>query len=343
MAEPFVFHFQRGPAGEPEVMYMVDLDCACQLCGHVQYQRFYHSTAFHTLSLDLLDELAERAYLKAGYECENCGTEVGPDATRRAALTYGFADDAGVIRVFVDRLEETLRYDLQPRRRLDPQAMPTWHPDAESALVYDELDEDELEEVFGRPFNIKWAWIDLLEDWVEDPEGGAYSRLAPGLWAVVERDEESADQLADEVDEDEFFDALDSGDLAVIPLHDSLPVALATHDHPERIFGRLHTWLPSSLSTAFKKEEVWADAYVSRQAAIETMERTLTTARLTYTLHQTEADVFFSEITTPTGAVYGRGVAISAVLRRAVHTGLTPGEAARLTAEEIVGILLQLW
>ena len=77
MPEPFVFQFKPGPKGHPEAMYMLDLDCACATCGHVQFQRFYHSTPFHELTVVDLERLADRAVLKAGYNCENCGEAVG--------------------------------------------------------------------------------------------------------------------------------------------------------------------------------------------------------------------------------------------------------------------------
>jgi hypothetical protein len=76
---------------------------------------------------------------------------------------------------------------------------------------------------------------------------------------------------------------------------------------------------------------------------IEVMEHAFEVARLSYELDQTEVDMFFSEITTPGEEVYGRGVSVSSVLRRAVYTGITPGEAGRLTAEEIAGMLLRVW
>lgn len=328
-------------------MYIVDLDCACNLCGYEQFQRFYHDVPFHSLTLPDLEDLADRAPLKAGYECENCGQPVGANEVRHATLTYGFADDAGIIRIFDDLLDRTRSYELTSRRRLDPQAVPRWAPDRDAHHsghhVTDEIDELIVESLLDRPFNIKLAWRDLLEDWIDDPEGGAFSRVSPGLWIVIDEDEDAADLLVDEIDDDDFWEAYDDGDLAVISLHDCLPHDLITHGRPELMAGRWTTWLSDEVVDAIESDRLWADAYLSRSAAIDVIARTLDVGRLQYREEQTDADLFFANITTPTDTTYPRGLSVTSVLRRAVYTGLTPGESARLTAEEIVGFLLGVW
>lgn len=347
MAEPFVFHFKPGPTGKPEILYMLDLDCVCGLCGHVQLQRFYHSAPFHTLTLEGLVKRADEASLKAGYACENCGEAVGANEVRRTSLTFGFADDSGVIRIFDDLMEGRRRFEVTAKHRLDPQAVPRFFADenahGDGHYVLDELDEDKVEELLGRPFNLKLAWRDLLEDWFEDPEGGAFSQLAEGLWVVIDDGEQAAGDLIEEMDDEDFWDAYDGARLAVISLHDSIPEGLATQEDPARLSGRWAQWIPEPICEAIEAGELWADAYISRELAIEVVKRAFDVARLTYRCHDTEADVFFVDITTPTGVVYGRGVSISSILRRAVYTGISPGEAARLTAEEIIGTLLQVW
>ena len=135
----------------------------------------------------------------------------------------------------------------------------------------------------------------------------------------------------------------ENGDMMIIALTESIPEGLATHEKPQTMNGRWHTWLPPHILDAIADGNVWADAYMSRAAAVETLKRTFDSANLTYNVDTTEADVFFSNITTPGEGVYGRGLSVASVLRRAVYTGLTPGEAARLTAEEIVGVLLRVW
>lgn len=347
MAEPFVFHFKPGPDGRPEILYILDLDCICGLCGHKQFQRFYHSTPFHSLTLTGLEKRVTEGPLKAGYECENCGEAVGANQVGRTALTYGFADDAGLLQIFDDLNEKTRRYEITARRRLDPQATPRWAPDEEAPeegrWTPEELTDDIVEDCLGRPFNLKLAWRDLLEDWLDDPEGGAYSRLAKDLWVVTDGDEQAASELAQEITDQDFWDAYDEGDLAVISLHDSIPTGLATHEHPDLLSGRWPTWLDASLRDVVDQQDAWVDAYISRTAAIESLTRAFDVARLTYKTQRTDADTYFSEITTPTKAVYGRGISVSSLLRRAVYTGMTPGEAARLTAEEVIGVLLQVW
>lgn len=350
MAEPFVFRFAPGEHGEPEVMYIADVRCECGLCGHVQMQRFYHSTPFHSLTVERLGELLAEVPQKAGYECENCGEEVGPTQVAQAALTYGFPDDAGMIRGFLDRTgpddsgkQPKVEFELQANRRLDPQELPGWKPDADRGLVCARLTESTIERAFERVFNPKLLWVELFEDWAADPEGGAFACAAPGYWLVIEETEQAASELADEIDDEGFREAYDDGDLMVIPLADSTPAQLATHSYPDQIPGRWQTWLPEHVRELLEGGNAWAEAYVSRSGVVEAIEHTFEVAQLAYEIDKTDVDLFFSKITTPGEEIYGRGVAVSSVLRRAVCTGITPGEAGRLTAEEIAGLLLRVW
>jgi hypothetical protein len=346
MAEPFVFRFAPGAHGEPEVMYVADVRCACGLCGHVQMQRFYHATPFHPLTVEGVAELAARVHDKADYECENCGEAVGPDHVTKAALTYGFPDGAGIIRAFVDEPgteDVTIEYELTPDWRLDPQALPGWTPDSDRGPVYPRLTETIIEREFGRVFNPKLLWIELFEDWRDDPEGGAFACAAPGYWLLIDDSEQAASELAEDIDDQAFRDAYDNADLMVIPLVDAAPQNLATHKYPDKIPGRWQTWLPDEVQESLEAGNAWAEAYVSRQGLIEVMEHAFEVARLSFEIDQTEVDVFFSEITTPGDEIYGRGISVSSMLRRAVYTGITPGESGRLTAEEIAGMLLRVW
>jgi hypothetical protein len=347
MAEPFVFRFAPGENGAPEVMYVADVRCECGLCGHAQMQRFYHSTPIHPLTVEHLRELALGVHLKAEYDCENCGEVVGPEQVRDSVLTYGFPDDAGLIRIFVsepsEQSEARVEYELVPRRRLDPQELPGWEPTAERGVVHANLSEAVVERELGRAFSPKLLWIELFEDWQEDPEGGAYACAAPGYWLVLDQSEQLAGELAESIDDAEFCEASDAGDLMVIALVDSVPEALATHSYPEQMPGRWQEWMPEPFGALLTEGDAWAEAHVSRRGVVEAMKHAFDLARLTYNLEQTAVDVFFSEITTPGEEVYGRGVAVSSVLRRAVYTGITPREAGRLTAEEIVGMLLRVW
>lgn len=349
MAEPFVFHFKAEPTGAPQVMYMADLDCACELCGHGQIQRFYHSTPFHSLTLPDLESLADNLADKADYECENCAAAVGPHQVRRTALTYGFADDAGTICLFNDGNRRQVV--LSAHRRLDPQAMPRFEADSsddndDDRLVLDDeapFDEETIEDFFDRPFNVKLAWRDLLSDYLDDPEGGAFSRVSPGLWIVIDATEEAAADLMEEIDDGDFWEAYDNGDLAVISLHDSVPHRLPTATDAAGAFGRWQTWLPDDIVDAVTDQTLWADAYISRTAAVDTIARTLTVGQLSFEQYRSDADLFFNNMSTPSDVAYRRPLPLSSVLRRAVYTGITPGESARLTTEEIVADLLGLW
>ena len=346
MGEPFVFQFRPGPRRAPMALYMLDLDCACGTCGYEQFQRFYHAMPFHEATVEGLEERLLQGPLKAGYACENCGDPVGASQVRRVSVSYGFSDDAGTIQLFLDMGTGARAAELTPFRRLDPQAVPRWDVQEDESLgrvVAATIDDVLIEEVMGRPFNVKLAWRDLLDDFVADAEGGAFSKLARGLWAVIDESEEAAVSLMEEIEDEDFWEALDDGDLAVISLHDSVPEDLATHEAPARMPGRWQTWLPDSVVREIQGGAIWADAYLSRSAAEEVLRRTFDVANLKYHATRTEADLFFLELTTPTGAVYGRSLSLSSVLRRAAYTGLTPGEAARLTAEEIIGVLLQVW
>lgn len=131
MAEPFVFSFRRGAGGAPESMYMVDLWCACGLCGHPQIQRFYPSTPLHALSWARLGALIAQAPTLAGYDCENCGTPCDRGAVERWQVVWGAADDAGEVVAWADA-GGPRRWQLRPKRRLDPQHQP--RPELDPAL-----------------------------------------------------------------------------------------------------------------------------------------------------------------------------------------------------------------
>lgn len=343
MAEPFVFHFRPGENAAPEVMYMADVYCRCGLCGNEQYQRFYHATPFHSFTPAAFDRLLGEIHNKADYECENCGTPVTGEHVLNSALTYGFVDDSGVICGYIDQISGERSYQLIPKRRLDPQEMPRWQPSPDFGVALDQLDDSSVDHVLDRPFNAKLAWIDLFEDWLQDPQDGAYARIAPGFWIMIDESEDAANSVTAEIEQAQPFDGYEYGDMMIIALTDSIPEGLATHEKPQTMSGRWHTWLPPHILDAIADGNVWADAYMSRAAAVDTIKRTFDTANLTYNIDITEADVFFSHITTPGEGVYGRGLSVASVLRRAVYTGLTPGESARLTAEEIVGVLLRVW
>lgn len=339
MAEPLVFSFAPGPGGRPNAMYMLDLDCCCDLCGFEQFQRFYHSTAFHSLTLLGLEELVDRGPLKAGYQCENCGDAVGADQVRHVVLAYGFADDAGVIRIFDEVGEQRRRFEVTPRRRLDPQTVPRWSadPDAfgDGHCVIDDLREDDVVRLLGRPFNPKLAIRDRLQDWLAEPGKPVCTKIADGMWLVIAADAEASKTASKQLDAGE--------NTHIIALSDSAPKALPTHAEPNRLTGRWSTWLPDSAADAVAGGSVAVDFHLSPAPAIDAIRRTFEVGRLNYERHDGDDGPVFTAIETPRDQSYGADLRVADVLRRAAHTGITPGESGRLCAEEIVGDLLQVW
>jgi hypothetical protein len=345
MSQRPTFRFAPGAHGQPEVRYVVDLMCECGVCGQDASRHHSETTLFHPLTLDGLRELAEDACELAGFGCEECSERVGPANVVRAVVTYGFPDDAGQIRIFVDGPfgERRFRYELIEQDGRESNALPRWKPDDERGEVLDAIDEYDIEDIYGRVFSPKVLWGEIFSDWLKDPDGGAFARMSPACWLVIDESEQMASELVEDIEDVEFDDQFIDGNLWVVPLLDSTPTGLATHDHPEHLPGRWRTWLPEPAQRALDDGTAWAEVYVVAREVVEAMARTLDASDLTYRVESTEADAYFFEITAPGDVVYGRGVSVSSVVRRAVFTGITPGESARLTAEEIAGMLLGVW
>lgn len=329
MAHPFVFHFTPGDEQGVEIMYITDLDCACGVCGHPQIQRFYHSHPFHPLTLTGFERLASSCHEKAGYECENCGADVGSADVARGVVRYAFADDAGELSCFVEGFGGvdgvTTRYQLRSDWRLDPQVQPTFVPD-ETREVYDALDDALLEAVLGRPFNLKRAIIEFVLDALDDASPGAWAELAPGMMIVSEASDDELDALVEEV---EASSAEIPDDLVWFPLLGP---------------SRAPSWLPGEISEELgSASDLVIEVGASQALAVEVLEDAFEVARLEWSRAERGEELFFVELTTPRGSVYDGEVSITSVLERSVREGISPGESARLTAEEIVGTLLRVW
>lgn len=337
MSEPFVFHFQLGEGQRPEVMYIADILAECGLCRHQEIQRFYHTTPFHELTLDRFAALSLQTRDKTDYSCENCGTPVGPAHALKTATTLGFADESGVLTAYHDVREGTACYRGVAPQRLDPQVLPVF--DANDALgdQTDALTDDWFERVFGRVFNAKRAWIDLFHE-VEDDQSG-WSVFSPGMVAIIESSWEAIEDAADEI---ESIDALSAGEFELVDLR-AAPDALATHADPSSMYGGLSHWLPSQLLGELDQGQCVAAALVSWDQARSLIERTFKVGLLRFEVEETGDDVWYRNITTPGDITYDHDVSVLSVLQRAVYTGITPGEAARLTAEEITGRLLRVF
>lgn len=324
MAEPFVFHFRRGDDGQPEQMYLADIRAECGVCRHVQVQRFYHSSPLHSATAKVVERLARQVASKTDYECENCGSQVGEQHALSTAFTWAFPDDAGLIRAFWSDVSDasSLRWQFVAGRRLDPQELPGWQA-IEGDRAYPTLDTMALEEVCGRVLSPKRAIREAVLDWAEDPDGGALASVCRDMTFLAAGPGASLEELAEELDP--------AG--VVIELTDCVPTGLPTHRNPEALGGSVDGWFPEGVDRGA------LGVHVQSAVVHEGLERAFAVANLSF--HRDEMG--YHELTTPRGVVYPRSVPVVAVLRRAVYTGLTPGDAARLTAEEIIGSLLRVW
>lgn len=347
MTEPLVFHFHIGPGDRPEAMYMIDLACRCRLCKFEQFQRFYHSTPFHRLTLAGLERCADEAPLKAGYECQNCGESVGSNQVRASVVRFGFSDDSGVVRIFDDLESDRRTFELTARRRLDPQVLPRWSADPDAHRrghhVLDDLRESDLWDILDRPFSLKLAIRDRLTSCLREEHGATFARISPDFWLAIQPDSTSAEAVARRQPEGDFTDAHNAGDLRPIELADSAPSRLPTRENPSSLPGRWPRWLPDFAVEALRQRQIRATAFVRPHAAIEIVERTLEIARLRFQRTDRDGTTRFRSLTTPTDTTFPAPIDVDEILHRAVCTGLTPGVAARLTTEEVAGHLLQLW
>lgn len=326
MAEPFVFHFSPDAHGRPEVMYIADVRVACELCKHPQLQRFYHSTPFHTLTIHGLEQLLNAVPGKAGYECENCGEMVGPTGVVAASLTYGFCDESGV--VIGTLVAGKVSWRTQRSRRLDPQRLPVFDDEGVG-----EFSDDWLEENLGRVMSAKVALLDLISE----GEPGWVPVSKHMAWGVA-GDEDTLNELLDEIeDEVEFITPV------FVDLFDAEPDGIGTHSDYSKLTGRWGQWLGPINLTALNEKKLHVGALVDAEPAKEVFERLLDVARLQAERSDVDGLPVWSEITTPGGLRFPHEISLEGILRRAVYTGITPGESARLTGEELAGILLRVW
>ncbi len=340
MAEPFVFSFCPGAGGRLETMIMIDLDARCPLCRQPALQRFYHSTPFHPFTLVHFDRLADEAALKAGFSCEQCATSVGSADILRSALTYAFADDAGQIRRINHLDDGSTTYLLTPRHRLDPQALPLWEPDPDDdgpQIHRRSLTESDLKTTFERPFNLKLAWRDLGDQALEQSTP-SIATPTPHLVIGIAPDRALLDQHLTRRADAHFSH---THSLELIPLSIDRPWSPSIPT-PTARGGRWPTFLSPPVVDALRQDKLFAAALVDPQPAVAMVERTLTTARLHFQ-SSSSALPDFSSITAPGTDRSVGDLSTRSILHRAVDSGMTPGAAARLGAEELVAYLLDLW
>ena len=100
-------------------------------------------------------------------------------------------------------------------------------------------------------------------------------------------------------------------------------------------------WLKPEILRALENDQLHATAVVPYAKIIKQVERAFSTGNLEYDFD--DENLVFKNIRTPTDLDFESELSVLAVAERAVYTGLTPGESARLSAEEIVGTLLRVW
>ena len=344
MGEPFVFHFKAGDLGQPQVMYIADLSCACTLCGHPQLQRFYHATDFHSLTWSSLHTLARALPQKVDYTCENCGTPSTVDFVQHVVLIHGSPDHLFELTMMapVEAGEVgSWTYRVTPHRRLDPQVQPVFQMPEDAQHVHRDLSHETFQALTGRVLNIKRGVLGVVRASASQASA-AWAQLAPGVWVVAAQGSGQLEDALTLLESDALATHLH--DLVSYSLIESEPSSLATHDYPHAMHGRWTSWFDPSTRDALLAGECLIEVLVSEQEAIDAMAYTFETARLSFELvDDPEHGQTFERISTPRGETFARAVIVDDLLRRAVHTGITPGEAGRLTGEEIVGLLLGVW
>lgn len=324
MAEPFVFNFKPGPLDEPLQMYIADVRGRCELCGALQIQRFYHTYPFHTLTVRKLERLVDDGATKLDIDCKNCGEHVDATMTTDVSLTWAFADDSGVFTAW--RTEDAPRWVITPHVRLDPQALPGFDipPHAEP------LSEEEIERLCGRPLNPKNVWLDLFSDLESEPDSTFFDDISRGFRAAVSS-----------VSHEELLDTFDAKEDRHVVAWNPSELGLPFHESIVDIFAAPLSWVSQETLARLQSGEWFAGAEVGIEPIKEQIERAFSVANISYEFDARSSA--FTKIVTPTELAFGKDVSTVAIARRAVYTGMTPGDAARLTAEEVVGTLLRVW
>lgn len=296
--------------------------------------------------------IVRQGHSVASYECEHCSEQVGPEDVSCAVIRFAFADDSGEV-VFYARdfgiLDgPEIKAQCFPGRRLDPQVQPRFEPDeAVTSWSGDAIDAQLIEEQFGRPISLKRVWRELMQDWAneanEDDALCFVQKLGEGLWAVVNEADEEQLELAIEM-EAELHRRDELGELTWCSLDESEPYELPTHASPERLSGRWQRWVPEDVFEALEDGQIEIFGALSHDAAERVMSRAFDVARLGYRREVDEHGLtVFTDLCSPRDEPYGHDVPVFAVLQRAMYTGISVGDAARLTAEEIVGVMLKVW
>ena len=352
MAEPFVFCFRPGAGGHPEQMYIHDVLCGCGVCGHPQIQRFYLSTPLHALHRAVLWELVTSADQAAHYLCENCGEEVGAQDVEAAVVRFAFADDAGELVFFVRDFGvvngPAVALQCAPGRRLDPQVQPRFEPDISGGdVIHCErpVSPGLINKVFGRHLSIKQAMISLFQSWDGTHEDGDYvfmlSQIARGAFLVVGDEYEELEE--DFVLEQEI--RAYGAPLHWMSLSTMAPPSLPFfEDVSKGLSGQWRAWMPDVMQECIMEGSCVMWMGVDLSIIGEVFERALQVARLEVVAEELQGgDVCYLRVITPHKESMDLELSRKQIAARAFWTGISPGDAARLSAEEIVGMLLKVW
>ncbi|MEO1271696.1 MAG: hypothetical protein AAFX99_26695 [Myxococcota bacterium] len=335
MSHTFTFHFSRGADGRPCIMAIIDLEAECATCGYMEIQRFYHGLAFHTLTLPRFKERIQASPELLAYDCSNCGDPVRPEHVQRGAWTFGFADGRGLVQAFfTSHRGQALDvvYVLDRRGTFDPQALPIWNRDDADRNTFADLNDDLMLDHMGRVFTVKQAWRSLWNDFVAEGDL-VMDEVSPDCWLVIgETVDETLSWAQGELEQQ----GRTAGFVAV-PLHTP-----PTREIPR--VGVYTDWLQAEAVAAVTSGQCCALAMMDPKAALQRLKATLKRARLTVEELDPEdaSNIPALHVTTPRGDSFSSKIHVSDVLARAAYTGMTPGDAARLIAEEVVGRLMGL-
>ncbi len=328
MAHAFTFLFASSPAGHPRLLHLVDLLADCPTCGYEEIQRFYHPGPLHTLTLPRYRAFLHDAPQLLSYACSNCGADVRPQHATRAAVTLPFADRAGLVRSFLDLQHGAItrtRHTLHPHEPFDAQALPAWDPPApdhpRDTLTH--LTDEDLLLDLGRVFNLKAAWRRLLLPHDTTPR---HLHASKSTTLVFAPDDATLDAYLRDLH-------LPTPRLPFDLL--TPPPPLRPLQRPEHLPGNPHAWLPTP------HPQARLVALLDPEEARAEVASTLESAKLSYEYREDDLGVF-AQITTPRDTPAEQDLPLRALLARAAWTALTPGEAARLSAEELIASLLNL-
>lgn len=308
-----------GPGGRPEVLLLEDVERECPLCGFVETQRVFASAPLHPLTIGALRQRAAAIGGAHTFACPQCDEPVGPGATHRAALHFGFPGDDGILSAYADvRGGSAVRWQILPQARLDVQMLPRWAPvDDLAGAVTEQPDEAWVTARAGRPLNGKEALRAALRT-AGTPAGATV--LAPDMavvWGPAELDAAGARAGLAAV-----------GNLTATWVVEPLVQGGCARDGG---FGAPAAWLGDLLS-GLPAPSVWVG--VSPGRVMQALERILATLPIGARLRPTAAAAV--EVVLPGPHTRQPLFDPEAVAREAARTALVPSDAARAELDRLI-------